>query len=143
MRSAVLANKRLTCVLYSLDSTSEWKTVAQLFSIGRSTVANILHEFCDVIVEVFFLSIIKFPVPIQEIQQTTDCFFHKYGSTMCIGSIDGTHINIKPPTGEEIAYFNHKKYHSVILLAVVDASLKFTYVNTGVPSRCNDASLYS
>ena len=62
---------------------------------------------------------------------------------MGIGSIDGTHINIKPLTGEESDCFNYKKYHSVILLAVEDASLKFTYVNIGAPSRCNDAFVYT
>ena len=33
--------------------------------------------------------------------------------------------------------------HSVIMLAVVDADLKFTYVNAGAPGRCNDASVFS
>ena len=76
MRSA---DKRLACALYSLSSTSEVRTVAHLFGIGKSTVAKILHEFRDVIVEVFSNRLIKFPVTIQEIQQITDCFFAKYG----------------------------------------------------------------
>ncbi|CAF4212833.1 unnamed protein product, partial [Rotaria magnacalcarata] len=62
---------------------------------------------------------------------------------MCIGCIDGTHISIEPPTGAETDYFNYKKFHSVIVLAVVDASLKFTYINIGAPGRCNDSYVYS
>ena len=143
LRSAISAEKRLACALYSLGSTSELRTVAHLFGIGKSTVAKILHEFCNVIVELFFHRLIKFPVTVQEIRQTTDSFLNKYGYPMCIGSIDGTHINIEPPSGEETDYFNYKKQHSVILLAVVDASLKFTYVNIGAPGRCNDAFVYS
>ena len=106
--------------MYSLGSTSELRTVAHLFgigkstvahlfSIGKSTVAKILHEFCNVIVELFFHRLMKFPVTVQEIRQTTDSFLNKYGYPMCIGSIDGTHINIEPPSGEETDYFNYKK----------------------------------
>ncbi|CAF3340251.1 unnamed protein product [Rotaria sp. Silwood2] len=143
LRSAVPVDKRLACALYSLGSTSELRTIAHLFGIGKCTAANILHDFCDIIVELFFHRLIKFPVTNQEIKQTTDVFLDKYGYPMCIGSIDGTHISIEPPTGEETDYYNYKKFHSVIVLAVVDASLKFSYINVGAPGRCNDAFVYS
>ncbi|CAF2893685.1 unnamed protein product [Rotaria sp. Silwood2] len=135
LRFSIPVEKRLACALYSLGSTSELRTVAHLFGIGKSTVAKILHEFCNVVVQLFFNRLIKFPVTVQEIQQRADNFLNKYGYPMCIGSVDGTHISIEPPTGEETDYFSYKKHHSVILLAVVDASLKFSYVNIGAPGR--------
>ena len=62
---------------------------------------------------------------------------------MCVGSIDGTHISIEPPCGEETDYYNYQKFHSVIALVLVDSTSKFTYLNVSVPGRCNDASVYS
>ncbi|CAF4749204.1 unnamed protein product [Rotaria socialis] len=79
----------------------------------------------------------------QEIKDTSSKFLRKFGYPMCIGAVDGTHISIKPPLGLEADYFNYKKYHSVIMLAVVNADLGFTYINVGAPGRCNDASVYS
>ncbi|CAF1470821.1 unnamed protein product [Rotaria magnacalcarata] len=143
LRLAIPVDKRLACALYSLGSTSELRTVAHLFGIGKSTAASILHDFCNILVELFFGRLIKFPANNQEIQATTDEFLQKFGYPMCIGCIDGTHISIEPPTGAETDYFNYKKFHSVIVLAVVDASLKFTYINIGAPGRCNDSYVYS
>ena len=143
LRSAITSDKRLACALYTLGSTSELRTIAHLFGIGKSTAAEILHEFCSVMVELFFHRLIQFPVTNKQIKETTDLFFEKYGYPMCVGSIDGTHISIEPPIGQEADYFNYKKFHSVIVLAVVDASLKFTYLNVGAPGRCNDSFVYN
>ncbi|CAF3863201.1 unnamed protein product [Rotaria sordida] len=143
LRPAIPVDKRLACALYLLGSTCELRTVAHLFGIGKSTAAQLLHDFCEVFVNLFFHRLIKFPVNDQQVKQTTDAFLNKYGYPMCIGSIDGTHISIEPPIGEETDYFNYKKFHSIILLGVVDASLKFSYVNIGAPGRCNDAFVYN
>ena len=62
---------------------------------------------------------------------------------MCLGSLEGTYIAVKPPLGEECDYLNYKKHPSVIVLAVVNASLKFTYANIGAPGRCNDSSVFT
>lgn len=143
LRRSIPADKRLACALYSLGSTSELRTIAHLFGIGKSTAVEILHEFCDVMVDLYFNRLVKFPITNQEIKETIDAFNDKYSYPMCIGSIDGTHISIEPPSGEETDYFNYKKHHSVIVLAVVNADLKFTYINVGAPGRCNDAFVYN
>lgn len=142
-RSAIPIEKRVACALYSLGSTSELRTIAHLFGIGRSTAANLLHEFTEIIVQLFFHRLIKFPTTDQAIKDVTDGFLDKYRYPMCLGSVDGTHICIQPPYGEETDYYNYKKYHSVIALGVVDSNLKFTYLNVGAPGRCNDASVYN
>lgn len=143
LRQAIPIEKRLGCALYLLGSTSELRTIAHLFGIGKSTAAKILHEFCDTIVTLFFNRLIVFPITDQQIKETCDAFFDKYSYPMCVGAIDGTHINVEPPIGQETDYFNYKKFHSIILLAVVDSTTKFTYINIGAPGRCNDSYVYS
>ncbi|CAF3307254.1 unnamed protein product [Rotaria sp. Silwood2] len=143
LRSAVVVHKRIACALYTLGSSSEFRTIAHLFGIGKTTATLILHEFCDVLVNLFFNCIIKFPTTNSEIQETMNEFFTQHGYPMCVGAVDGTHIGIKPPGGAESDYYNYKKYHSILMLAVVNSNLKFTYVNIGAPGRCNDASVYN
>ncbi|CAF1345357.1 unnamed protein product [Didymodactylos carnosus] len=91
----------------------------------------------------FFHKFIPFPHTPDEIRDTIKEFEDNDGYPMCLGCVDGTHIDIQPPEGEETDYYNYKKFHSIVLLAVVDASLRFTYVNVGAPDRCNDAHLFN
>ena len=45
--------------------------------------------------------------------------------------MDGKHILIRPPPASGSMCINYKSSHSIILLAVVDASYKFIYVDVG------------
>jgi hypothetical protein len=142
LRPSIPVQKRIAVALYALGSTSELRTIGNLFGIGKNTAGLLLHEFCCTLVDILFHRFIKFPNTDQEIKDTIDDFQTKYGYPMCLGALDGSHISIKPPLGFEIDYFNYKKHHSVILLAVVNASLQFIYVNVGAPGRSNDSSVF-
>ena len=96
-RASVPVDKVVCCALYLIGSSAELKTVSNLFGIGKSTASEILHNFCNITIELFFYRLIKSPVTNEEIKDTTDGFLKKYGYPMCVGSLDGTHINIKPP----------------------------------------------
>lgn len=87
-RLAVPVEKRLCCALYALGSSSELRTIANLFGNRKSTAGQILREFCELFVELFFYRISKFPNSPREIEET-------------IGSLDGSHISVKPSTGYE------------------------------------------
>ncbi|CAF4053586.1 unnamed protein product [Rotaria sp. Silwood2] len=70
--------------------------------------------------------LIKFPSTDAEIRKTMNGFVTKFDYPLCLGSLDGTHIQIKPPVGAESDYYNYKKFHSVIMLAAVNSNLMFT-----------------
>lgn len=58
----------------------------------------------------------------------------------CIGAIDGKHIEIQSTGGSD--YFNYLKYHSIILLAVVDARYRFLFVNVGTNGQAGEAGIF-
>ena len=61
----------------------------------------------------------------------------------CLGTLDGKHIAIKCPKGGESAFYNYKKFFSVVLMAMCDAMYTYTMVDIGGYGRDNDAAIFS
>ena len=68
-------------------------------------------------------------------------FLSKWNFPMCFGSVDCKYVKITPPSGTGSTFFNYKGDFSIILLAAVDASLKFIYVDIGTNGRISDGGV--
>jgi hypothetical protein len=88
--------KRVAIALWHLSGTSECRTIAHLFGVGRSTAHRITRKICDAIVELLFHDYIRQPSG-REIQRSIDGFERICGFPQVAGAIDGTHIEIRSP----------------------------------------------
>lgn len=61
----------------------------------------------------------------------------------CIAAIDGKHIALQCPIGGGSKYFNYKGFHSVVLLALVDAEYKFIAIDIGAYGKTSDSNIFS
>ncbi len=96
---------------------------------------------CQAIVEKLG-HVISCPNTEQEWLNISERFKDRWNLHHCLGAIDGKHIRIRKPAGASSEYFNHKFFHSIILLAVADGDYKFRFVEVGYCGRNSDAGLF-
>lgn len=110
--------------------------------MGRSTVADIVRETCQVLWEI--LQPIYMPTPTKQMfESAAEEYWTKWNFPNCVGSIDGKHIRIKCPNGSGSMYFNYKGFHSTVLQAVADANAKFLVVEVGGYGKQSDGGTFS
>ncbi|KAK3573530.1 hypothetical protein QTP86_026997 [Hemibagrus guttatus] len=138
-RKALEPRRRLAIVLWWYATPSEYRTISCLFGVGLSTVCTLVRQVTSALNTVILKQFITLPEG--EILQNTLRGFAGRGYPMCAGAINVTHIPISSPRENPAAYFNNKKWHSIILQAVVDHNMCFTDIYVGYPGRTSNARL--
>ena len=137
-RRCIPLEKRIAIVLFTLATTAEYRTVANLFGVSKSSVCLIVKEVCASITGVLSKRFIRIPQG-ADMYNNMLSFERKWGFPNCAGAIDGCHIPIISPTENHTDYFNRKGWHSILLQAVVDANYCFIDTCIGWPGKVHDA----
>lgn len=140
-RRAICVGERLAITLRYLATGDAFTTVAFNFRVGITTVASIVVEtskaLWDVLVEEYM------PIPtVQGWREIADRYRRLWHFPNCIGAIDGKHVQIQAPPNSGTLFFNYKGSFSIVLLAVVDADYKFTYLDIGGYGSNSDGGLF-
>jgi hypothetical protein len=138
----VSAKCRLAITLYFLASTSEYRTIANLFGVSTAFVCNCIREVCQALIKVLKSSFVFLPKGC-ELGEIIKAYREKWGFPLCCGAIDGTHIPIVAPTENQADYVNRKKYDSIVMQAVVDSGYLFRDFVVGWPGSVHDAHVLS
>ena len=114
------------------------------FNLKASTSAISEHviDVCLTIWQEYFEECLKFPDK-QRLQQIIDGFKRWWNMTNCIGALDGKHIRIIKLHKGASLYWNYKKYHFVILMALVHYKYKFIWVDVGYNGGCSDSQIWN
>lgn len=83
------------------------------------------------------------PTSAEEWKQISRHFQERWNFPMCIGALDGKHVEIIKPNHSGSEYFNYKKRFSIVLLALVNADYNFIYVDVGVQGRISDGGVFN
>lgn len=111
------------------------------YRMGFTTVRNIVKEVCEAIWK--NLAPIVMPQPSEERWKEIAKDFQTYWHfPNCLGALDGKHVNIICPINAGSTYYNYKKDHSIVLLALVDAQYKFVMIDVGAYGRNSDGGVY-
>jgi hypothetical protein len=136
---ALPADKKLAVCLKYLGSHETILDISQLFSITEASAIKARREVIMAIL-VHFKEVVAWPSQ-EEYNAIAEYFQHKddFNFPNIIGAIDGTHVPISKPHEHAPAFYNRKKFHSIIVQAVCREDLRFTDLCIGQPGRMHDA----
>lgn len=110
--------------------------------MAKSTVQKYARPVAKGINEKFAPLHIKWPTG-QELVNVIDDFYQHCGLPHIAGAIDGTFLEMRSPGKEyKDRYCCYKNKIAILMLAVVDCSGKFTFVDIGRPSSVGDAGAF-
>lgn len=128
-------------LLFHVGETQE--SLSMSFRMGQSTVSKIIREVCQTLIVVLKEEFLRFPSNELEWRVVAQDFGDKWNFSNCIGAIDGKHVKIDPPLQSGSYYYNYKGTFSIVLMAVVDAHLRFIYIDIGTNGRISDSGVWN
>ena len=69
-------------------------------------------------------------------------FSEKWNFNNTLGTIDSKHVAIRCPPKAGSTYYNFKHFHSIILMALVNAGYKFIFVDIDANESCADNRIF-
>ncbi|XP_048347927.1 protein ANTAGONIST OF LIKE HETEROCHROMATIN PROTEIN 1-like [Sphaerodactylus townsendi] len=136
MRAPITVEKQLAIAVWKLATPDSYRSVAECFGVGRSTVSRIVMEVCQALYDVYH-HVVHLTHPHKVMKG-----FAAKGFPHCIGAIDATHIPIIAPAHRATEYINSKGYYSMVLQALVDHDGRFTDVYAGRSGKVHDARIF-
>ena len=128
-REAISPDERLSVTLRYLVTGDAFGTIGKSYRIDGTTVGRIIKETCEKLWDVLLENgFIDAPDNREKWINVSRDYENKWNFPNCVGAIDGKHVAIQcPPRGGSM-YFNYKKFHSIVLMAVVNANYEFIWV---------------
>ena len=142
-REPIPPNERLMLTLRYLASGDSQQSLSFAFRVGRSTASQIIRGTCEGIWQALHSNYLKAPVTSEDWLRIASEFEKEWNFPHCLGAIDGKHIAMECPPNSGSLFFNYKKFHSIVLLAVCDANYCFTMLEIGAQGASNDAAALS
>ncbi len=143
MRAAITPAERIAVTLRYLATGENFRSLAFGFRIAHNTISGIIPEVCDAIISEFGPEVMPEEITTDDWKDIADDFETLWNFPNCMGAIDGKHVPIACPKNAGSDYFNYKKFHSIVLLAIVDAQYVFRTVSVGSNGACSDLQIFN
>ena len=116
--------------------------MAARFRLGVSTVHYIIKDTCQAIWDE--LKDEFMPIPkMQDWRKIESQFWTRWNFPNCIGAIDGKHIMLQAPARSGSLFYKYKGIFSIVLMAIVDAQYKFTFIDVGAYGSNADGAIFN
>ncbi|XP_065369048.1 putative nuclease HARBI1 [Calliphora vicina] len=136
---------QLAATLRFLAEGSFQRSVGNDLNIAmhRTTVSKCFTKMLKLLERKICPGLIKLKTPEEELKKSKQFFYEKYGIHGVIGCIDGTHVALKGPTGEEHLFFNRKGYYSINAMIICDYKMDIKAVDATRPGSSHDSFIFN
>lgn len=135
-------DKIILCIFRFLATGESYKSLSAQYRVGHSTIAKFVPEVCEAIWSTMLEHFMPFPKTNEDWQAKALSFAEKWDYPHCLGAIDGKHVVIEAPANSGSFFYNYKNRFSLVLMALVDADYKFTYVDIGAYGKQSDGGIF-
>ena len=142
-RKALEPGLKVAITLRYLATGDSYHSLMYNFRVAHNTISYIVRDVCKSIIDEYAAEVISAPTTEAEWLQIAELFSTRWNFHNCLGAMDGKHIAIKCPKGGGSLYFNYKKFHSIVLMALVDADYKFIWIDVGANGSASDAQIFN
>lgn len=140
---AVSAIDQVLMTLRFLSTGSFHMSNGDLCGLHNSTVSRVVWRVIRAIAQLR-PQYVKMPVDEAEMSEVACSFYNIAKFPSVIGAIDGTHIAIQSPGGDDAeAFRNRKSIFSYNVQAVVNANLKFMDIVARWPGSAHDNTIFN
>ncbi len=112
------------------------------FRVTYNTICLLIPEVCAAIVEMYHEEVIQTPTTPEDWMVIANHKSQTWQYHYFLGAIDGKHVAIRKPMNGGFYYYNYKNFHSIILMALVDGDVKFSWVEEGVNRPSSIAQIF-
>ncbi|XP_058794107.1 uncharacterized protein LOC131669245 [Phymastichus coffea] len=141
IREPISAYIRLAITIHYFVQGGNALTYCAHYRIGKATFFKIIHETCYVITSVLLPIYVKFPNERDWLRIAQE-FEDRWNFPNCVGALDGKHMRIKRPAHAGSVFYNYKKFHSLVLIAISDAQSRFVWFTLGDGGSFSDSSVF-
>ena len=142
-REAIGPSERLTVTLKYIFAGTSQIDLAGMFRISPTSISRIINETSSALWNCLLAEkYISHPENEIEWSAVANEFERKWNFPNCIGAMDGKHIVMQAPARSGSYFFNYKKSHSIVLMAVCNANYEFTLLDIGDTGRNSDGGVF-
>ena len=134
---------RLAITLRFLTTGEKYRSLMFGFRVAHNTISAIVRQTCKAIFAEYVDKVMQCPHTSDAWKQVAAEFSSRWNFHHTLGAIDGKHVAIRCPKNGGSLYYNYKGFHSIILLALVDAKYSFVWVDVGTNGSISDAQIFN
>ncbi|KAK3083252.1 hypothetical protein FSP39_017703 [Pinctada imbricata] len=142
-RSALEPGIKLAITLRHLGSGDKYASLKFDFRVPHNTISILVRDVCKAIVDEYAMEVMSCPTTPDEWRAIAEDFSRRWNMPHAVGALDGKHVACKCPKNSGSQYYNYKGFFSIVLMGLVDAEYKFTWVDFGADGSAFDAQIFN
>ena len=102
-----------------------------------------MPETCKAIIQECIDEVMRCTCTPEEWKKVSKKFSARWDFHNTLSAFDGKHLPIRCPSNAGSLHFYYKGFHSIVLLALVNANYKFLYVDVGANGSSSDGRIFT